>query len=358
VSLGVTPIARWQNKIRHLRHFLKGWAKCLSGNYRKEKERLLKIIDELDLKAESQPLNEFERSSLRKANDDISKLRREEESKWAQRAKVKHIQEGGNNTKYFHLIANGKHRKKKIFQLEQDEGTIVGEDNLKLYITEYYKKLFGEPTPSTLALRDDRINDIPRLSTEDNAILISVFSEKEVKDAIFQMELNKAPGLDGFPAEFYQFFWDVVKDDLMAMFAQLYSGELQLFKLNFGVISLLPKKENAVQIQQYRPICLLNVSFKIFTKVATIRANTVAEKVISPTQSAFMPGRYILEGVVVLHETIHELHRKKMDGVIFKIDFEKSYDKVKWLFLQQAMRMKGFDPKWCKLIEQFVQGAA
>ena len=52
----------------------------------------------------------------------------------------------------------------------------------------------------------------------------------------------------------------------MALFNQLYSGELPLFKLNFGVITLLPKKENAVQIQQYRPICLLNVSFKIFTK--------------------------------------------------------------------------------------------
>jgi hypothetical protein len=99
--------------------------------------------------------------------------------------------------------------------------------------------------------------------------------------------------------------------------------------LNFGVITLLPKKENAIQIQQYRPIFLLNVSFKMFRKVATSRVNSVAETVISPTQSAFMSGRHILEGVVVLHETIHELHRKKMDGVIFKIDFEKDYDKVK-----------------------------
>ena len=55
-----------------------------------------------------------------------------------------------------------------------------------------------------------------------------------------------------------------------------------------------------------------------------------------------MPGRHILEGVVVLHETIHELKSKKMDGVIFKVDFEKAYDKVKWHFLQQALRMKGF----------------
>jgi hypothetical protein len=113
----------------------------------------------------------------------------------------------------------------------------------------------------------------------------------------------------------------------MAMFVHLKTGELPLFKLNFGVITLLPKKEDASRIEQYRPICLLNVSFKVFTKVGTNRVTSIAQKVIRPSQSAFIPGRNILEGVVVLHETIHELHRKKMDGVLFKIDFEKAYDK-------------------------------
>jgi hypothetical protein len=74
------------------------------------------------------------------AHERINNLRQDEETKWAQRAKVKFVQEGGNNTKYFYFIANGKHRNKK-FQLEQDEGTIVGGDNLKVYITEYYKKI-------------------------------------------------------------------------------------------------------------------------------------------------------------------------------------------------------------------------
>ena len=57
-------------------------------------------------------------------------------------------------------------------------------------------------------------------------------------------------------------------------------------------------------------ICLLNISFKIFTKVATNRISGVAQKVISPTQTTFIPGRNIMEGVVILHETIHELNRK------------------------------------------------
>jgi hypothetical protein len=115
----------------------------------------------------------------------------------------------------------------------------------------------------------------------------------------------------------------------MAMFQEFHSGDLPLFSLNFGVISLIPKAQEVNRIQQYRPICLLNVSYKIFTKVTTNRINLVAYHIISPTQAAFMRGWNILEGVVILHEMIHELHRKKQNGVIFKIDFEKAYDRVK-----------------------------
>ena len=68
------------------------------------------------------------------------------------------------------------------------------------------------------------------------------------------MENNKALGLDGFPAEFCQKFWPIIKFDLMQLFAQLQNGDLPLFKLNYGVITLLPKKEDASRIEQYRPI--------------------------------------------------------------------------------------------------------
>jgi hypothetical protein len=100
------------------------------------------------------------------------------------------------------------------------------------------------------------------------------------------------------------------------------------------------------------------VSFKIFTKVATIRLNLIADKVVSPTQTAFMHGRNILEGVVILHETIHELHRKRLSGVIIKIDFEKAYDRVKWPFLFQTLRMKGFAPKWISWVRSFIMGGS
>ena len=144
----------------------------------------------------------------------------------------------------------------------------------------------------------------------------------------------------------------------MALFKDFQKECLPLYSLNFGVITLLPKTVDAKQIQQSRPICVLNVCFKIFTKICTNRLNKVAQTVVSPSQTTFMPGRNIMEGVVILHETIHELHTKKRDGVIFKIDFEKAYDKVKWSFLQQTLRMKGFSPKWWRWVEGMVKGGS
>ena len=148
------------------------------------------------------------------------------------------------------------------------------------------------------------------------------------------MKNNKAPGPDGCPTEFYKKCWHIIKGDLLPMFHDLFSRQLQLFHLNFGTITLLPKKIEVVGIEQFRPICLLNVSFKIFTKVRTNRLTQITHSVVQHFQTAFMPDKNILEGVVVLHETLHEIHMKKLDGVVFKVDFEKAYDKVKCPFLQ------------------------
>jgi hypothetical protein len=103
----------------------------------------------------------------------------------------------------------------------------------------------------------------------------------------------------------------------MALFHEFHHGSLPLYSLNFSTINLLPKRTDALKIQQYRPICLLNVSFKIFTKFLTNRLSSVAHRVIHPTQTTFLSGRNIMEGVIILHEIIHELHRKKQNEVIF-----------------------------------------
>jgi hypothetical protein len=109
------------------------------------------------------------------------------------------------------------------------------------------------------------------------------------------MEHNKSPGPDGFTAEFYQVFWELIKHDLMTLFNDFHKGELLLYSLNFVTIVLVPKCKEATKIPQYRPIYLLNVSFKNFTKVATNRLMFITQKVINPTQTVFLLGQNIIE---------------------------------------------------------------
>jgi hypothetical protein len=91
-------------------------------------------------------------------------------------------------------------------------------------------------------LSEEVTQDIPQLSEIERDILTSPFIEEEVFEAISSMEHNKAPKPDGFSADFYQTFWPIIKEDLMDMFIQLKDRDLPLYKLNFGVITLLPKK--------------------------------------------------------------------------------------------------------------------
>jgi len=98
-----SPIDRWQCKIRRLRQHLRGWAKHISGTYKKEKATLLNKLDVLDKKAELTILSEAERDLKQVLNDRLVELLKEEELKWYQRAKVKHLLEGDANTKYYHL---------------------------------------------------------------------------------------------------------------------------------------------------------------------------------------------------------------------------------------------------------------
>ena len=143
--------------------------------------------------------------------------------------------------------------------------------------------MFGSPDKSNFSLDESRTDDIPQVLVEENCLLSAPYTKEEIRKSVFQIEHNKVPGPDGFPAEFYQNFWDVVKPDLLDWFSCLYSGQLELFRMNFGEIILLPKVNKAERIQQYRPICLLNVSFKIFTKVATLWLNNVADHVVRPS---------------------------------------------------------------------------
>ena len=123
--------------MRATHKYLGGWARHTTGLLKLEKQRLSSIINDLEAIAEVRPLDEHEIELKSQSNAQIARLLREEELKWYQRSKAQFILEGDSNTRYFHSIANGRHRKKLIHSLIQDEGTIEGHEQLKSYITSY-----------------------------------------------------------------------------------------------------------------------------------------------------------------------------------------------------------------------------
>lgn len=148
----------------------------------------------------------------------------------------------------------------------------------------------------------------------------------------------------------------MIKGDLLAMSTNFHKGDLDIKRLNYGVVTLVPKVKEANNIKQYRPIYLLNVDFKIFTKALNNRFTPIAKQVIGGNQIGFIKGRNILEGVVILHEVIHELKTSKNKGLIMKIDFEKAYDKVRWDFLEEIMHGKGLPAIWINWVMQTIRG--
>jgi exonuclease III len=160
---GSNSLERWQNKIRSLRRYLRGWAKNMNGLYKKEKKEILGKLEQLDKKAECTLLLPHELNIKQCLNARLIQLLREEEIKWYQRSKSKRLLPGDNNTKYFHMVANGKHRKSQIFELSDGDHTTRGNDPLMSYITNYYKKLFGPSDSGHFSPEEDRRDDITQI---------------------------------------------------------------------------------------------------------------------------------------------------------------------------------------------------
>jgi hypothetical protein len=127
--------------------------------------------------------------------------------------------------------------------------------------------LFGDPEESSCSLDETRIDDIPHVSPDENSLLTSPYMEEEVNKTFFQMEHNKAPGPDSFPAEFYQYFWEIIKGDLMELFGCLHTGQLELFQINFGEIILLPKFTKRKGFNNLDRYAFLNVCFNFLRKL-------------------------------------------------------------------------------------------
>jgi len=179
-----------------------------------------------------------------------------------------------------------------------------------------------------------------------NEALMEPFTGEEIWKALESIGDLKAPGADGMPSIFNKRFWYFIGDQIKK---EVLNGGPMPVGWNETIIVLIPKISSPQVLIDFRPISLCNVLYKIISKVLANRLKKILPDIISPSQSAFVPGRLITDNVLLSFELIHYLNSKikgKWGMAAIKLDMSEAYDRVEWVFLQNMLIRMGFNVRW------------
>ena len=178
-------------------------------------------------------------------------------------------------------------------------------------------------------------------------------NEEECTNALKDFDNNKTPGTDGLPAEFYRFFWPDICHDLLTSYNFASQHGMLSISQRRGIISLIPKKsKDKTILENLRPISLLNVDYKILTKVVAKRIEKVLPTLINPDQTGYVKGRYIGENVRLIYDLIHYTDKPNQKGIAIFLDFKKAFDSIDWNYLLQTLQFFNFGhdiQNWIKI---------
>lgn len=169
---------------------------------------------------------------------------------------------------------------------------------------------------------------------------------EEIKEVVWDCDGNKCPGSDGYNFNFIKSCWEIISPEVLSFFEEFHHLVRLLKAISASFLTLVPKCKNPQRLEEYRPISIIGSMYKLLAKVLAGRLKGVMRKVISETQNAFISGRNILDGVVVVNEVIDMAKRMKQQCLILKVDFQKAYDTVSWGYLDYMLRRMGFSEKW------------
>ncbi|GKA06353.1 RNA-directed DNA polymerase, eukaryota [Tanacetum coccineum] len=260
-----------------------------------------------------------------------------------QKAKIKWAIEGDENSKFFHGIINRKRANLSIKGVLVDGDWVDDPNRVKEEFCNYFASRFQDPGP-----RECRLNfTFPnRLNSDQLLELEKPVSCDEIRDAVWDCGTNKSPGPDGFSFEFFRKFWDVIGPDMCVAVEWFFSHNTFTRGCNSSFISLIPKIHDPKFVSDYRPISLIGSLYKVVTKILSRRLSFVISDLISDVQTAFLPKRQILDGPFVIDELLSWCKRKKHQAMIFKADFAKAYDSIRWDYLDDVLDAFGFGVKW------------
>ncbi|KAC9988342.1 hypothetical protein E3N88_44974 [Mikania micrantha] len=185
-------------------------------------------------------------------------------------------------------------------------------------------------------------------------MLVQRFSNQEIKEAMWSCGLNKSPGPDGFNIELIRKHWDVFEDDFVQLMDHFHSTKELCPEVCSSFITLISKCKDAASLDDFRPISLVGIIVKVVSKILAERLKIVLPAVISINQTAFLKGRSIVDGPLMVNEIVSWWKKNKKQGMLFKIDFEKAYDHINWRFLDAVVEHMEFPLKWRDWIKYLI----
>ena len=221
----------------------------------------------------------------------------------------------------------------------------------------YYSYLF-EHKPSINSGRMLKLLRKRKLSPAMRNRLEAPLAREEITKAIRLLGKRKAPGPDHLPGEFYIEFEHLVTDILFQVFEDIHESGHMDVDFRSGEIILLYKKGDPREIRNYRPITLLQVDYKIRSKILVNRLKPAMEDIIHRAQLGFVPGRSITDATHLLKLIQAYLDETEGEGLIIAADWEKAFDRVSWDYLSQALRELGFGPNACKWVNTMYNSEA
>jgi len=263
------------------------------------------------------------------------------------RSRINWLKDGDANSRLFHQHARYRKKKNFIPKLIVEDQIFTRHEDKAAAVLEFYDNLIGTDCARGRSINLDAL-DSPSFGLD---ALDLPFSEEEVWNTIKELPPDKAPGPDGFTGRFYKCCWAIIKSDVMAVVHALWAGNFRNFrKLNSAFITLIPKKTNAVQVKDFRPISLVHSVAKLVTKILANRLAGRLDEMVSPNQSAFIKKRFIQDNFMMVQQTVRFLHSQKQPRILLKLDITKAFDSVSWAFLLEVLRKLGFGSHWSEMI--------
>ena len=323
-------------------------------NEQSREELLIKEIELLE-----QNFNRKNEDDLKTKQIELEELRRKRMEGVLTRSRARWVGEGEKVSKYFCNLEKRHYTSKIIRKIEKKDGTFVTEqDDIVKETKSFYESLY---------MQEDQINDvnledliqeheenIPKLTEKQRNDLEGLISKEEVLFTLKRMKNGTSPGSDGFTVEFYKFFWNDLGSFLVRAINESFKKESLSSPQKEGIITLLPKGDKPRQfLKNWRPITLLNVSYKIASGCIANRIKRILPDIIHSDQTGFVSGRCISENTRLLYDVIHYTEKRNLSGLLLLIDFEKAFDSVSWSFIKKTLIFLKFGPDIKKWIDIF-----